>query len=529
MTFHSDPAAQTFRVDAVNLSTYLRVVARRFAQREAISSGTNSVTWAQLDASVDALASALRSRGIRPGDPVILQSRNSIAFVQTMYAVWRVGAVVVPVNFRSGPSEVAHMALTSGATLMVAQSEFRKHIAAATEWGALPLGHMVIEDDEPFDLSTSTVQEAEPIHDVRVDQNHPAWYFFTSGTSGKPKAAVLTHHTLGFIITNRLADLTPGTTQEDVSLVIAPLSHGAGTHLLSQVARGAKIVLAHSKPMDPAEIFQLIEEHHVTNFFAVPTILKRLSESEGHGEYNHSSLRFVLYGGAPMLTRDRDHARKVFGEKLVQYYGMAEVTGCMTVLAPHEHAAVPADETGVGPAGFARTGVELSIQDESGVERAPGEVGEICAAGLAVFAGYLNDTAANEKAFRNGWFRTGDVGYLDATGCLYVTGRSSDMYISGGHNIYPREIEECLSHHPRLEDVTVVGISDAQWGEIGVAVCVATEGPVPSEREMTDWVGDRLARFKAPRRYVFWQELPKNAYGKVAKTEVRRLFIKSET
>lgn len=330
---------------------------------------------------------------------------------------------------------------------------------------------------------------------------------------------------MGFVLTNHLCDLMPGTTEQDAHLVVAPLSHGAGIHHAAQVARAAKTVLPTSASMDTDELWSLVEREQVTNMFTVPTILKALAEAPEASQYDHSSLRYVIYAGAPMYMADRDHAREVLGEVLVQYYGLGEVTGNITVLPPHLHSRPSPEGVEFGTCGYPRTGMQISIRTEDGVEVSPGEQGEICVAGPAVFSGYLNNDAANAESFRDGWFRTGDLGMLDEEGFLYVTGRASDMYISGGSNIYPREIEEKILKHPGVGECAVLGLPDPKWGEIGVAVCVPASGASVDEAELRAFLEPLMARYKMPKSFVFWDEMPKSGYGKIVKRTIRESLL----
>jgi acyl-CoA synthetase (AMP-forming)/AMP-acid ligase II len=255
--------------------------------------------------------------------------------------------------------------------------------------------------------------------------------------------------------------------------------------------------------------------------FTVPTILKMLSEHPAAGTYDHSSLRYVIYAGAPMYREDQKHALAKLGKVLVQYFGLGEVTGNITVLPPDLHE--PDDGPGMklGTCGYERTGMQISIQDDAGRELAAGDTGEICVCGPAVFAGYYDNPDANAKAFRDGWFRTGDLGYLDNEGFLYITGRASDMYISGGSNVYPREIEEKVLTHPAVAEVAIVGVPDRMWGEVGVAVCVLRPRAQLNERELLAWLEPKVARYKLPKHVFFWNELPRSGYGKITKKLVR--------
>jgi acyl-CoA synthetase (AMP-forming)/AMP-acid ligase II len=315
----------------------------------------------------------------------------------------------------------------------------------------------------------------------------------------------------------------PGTTEHDVSLVVAPLSHGAGIHALPQVARGAATVLLSGERLDCEEAWQLVERHHVTNMFTVPTILTMLARHDAVDHYDHSSLRYVIYAGSPMYRADQKYALAKLGPVLVQYFGMGEVTGNITVLPAALHGL---DDTKmpVGSCGFPRTGMQVTILDTDGNHLPPDITGEICVRGPGVFAGYHNNPEATEAATRFGWFHTGDLGHMDAQGFVYITGRASDMYISGGSNVYPREIEEVLLTCPGILEACVVGLPHERWGESGVAVLVTDSDLTQNETSIFAHLDGRLAKYKWPTRVVFWPELPKSGYGKVTKREVKRLL-----
>ncbi|HEX7390093.1 MAG TPA: AMP-binding protein, partial [Acidiphilium sp.] len=237
--------------------------------------------------------------------------------------------------------------------------------------------------------------------------------------------------------------------------------------------------------------------------------------------HDHSSLRYVIYAGAPMYREDQKRALRTLGPVLVQYFGLGEVTGNITVLPPDLHSAEDEPGIRIGTCGYERTGMQISIQDDAGRELSHGETGEICVCGLAVFAGYFDNPEANAKAFRNGWFRTGDLGHVDEQGFLFITGRASDMYISGGSNVYPREIEEKLLTHPAIGEIAIVGVPDPTWGETGIAVVVLRSGMSVDEAGLLAWLDGRVARYKQPKRVFFWEELPKSGYGKITKKLIR--------
>ncbi|MFN3274104.1 MAG: acyl-CoA synthetase [Paracoccus sp. (in: a-proteobacteria)] len=508
----------------MNLCHFLTQTARRLPDAPALIHGARVSTWATMQARAGALAHALiHDYGLGKGDRLLVQSANCGQMVEAMFACWRVGAVWVPANSRLAPDDLAYLAQSSGAALMLCGAEYPGHAAACADHvgAVISIGVSDFGTDQEA-LIARHMGQMPP--EAPVDRDDPCWFFFTSGTTGRPKAAVLTHGQMAFVVTNHLCDLMPGMTEGDASLVVAPLSHGAGIHLLSQVARGVASVLPAGERFDPAEIWALVERHRITNAFTVPTILKLLVEHEAVDRVDHSSLRHVIYAGAPMYRADQIRALDRLGAVLVQYFGLGEVTGNITVLPPALHS--PDDAVmRIGTCGFARTGMQVEVQDDQGRALPAGETGEIAVIGPAVFAGYHDNAQANAKSFRDGWFLTGDLGHLDAQGFLYLTGRSSDMYISGGSNISPREVEEKLLAHPALAEVIVLGAPDPVWGETGLAVCVTREGQALEAEALLGWLEGRLARYKQPRHVVFWAALPKSAYGKITRKMVREELI----
>jgi fatty-acyl-CoA synthase len=508
-----------------NLSMLLAQTAALFPERAGLIQGERVWTWREIDARVDALVQGLRSLGVKAGDKILVQSRNNAALFESCWAAFRMGAVWVPTNFRLTPPEVAYLGSSSGAVVMLAEDCFAEHVDAVK--AASPRLRLVVTIGRPRrdelaydDLVRDNLGAPTAMAEVEFDT--PLWYFYTSGTTGRPKAAMLTHGQMAFVVTNHLADLIPGTDENDCSIAVAPLSHGAGIHALLNVARGAPTVLLPSDKLEPEVVWQLVERHRVSNLFTVPTIVKMLVEDPSVDRFDHSSLRYMIYAGAPMYRADQKRALQKLGKVLVQYFGLGEVTGCITVLSPAMHAIDDDDpNANVGSCGRPRTGMQVAILDDKLQPVAAGSVGEICCRGPAVFAGYFDNPEATEKAFRGGWFHTGDLGRLDARGLLYITGRESDMYISGGSNVYPREVEEVLLTHPDVVEVAVLGVPDPKWGEVGVAVVVARR-PELSAPELLAHLEGRCAKYRWPRHVFFWDALPKSGYGKVTKKDIRK-------
>ncbi|WP_244831977.1 acyl-CoA synthetase [Caballeronia sp. TF1N1] len=516
----------------MNLGDLLTQVARRFPKEPGFITSERTWTWEEINARVNAVCVALRQEGVKPGDRVLVHSRNNIALFESAWAAFKLGAIWVPTNYKIAPPEAAYLGQSSRASVMIYDSGFENYVDAVRE--VSPVLKTVVALGKPRDGELNYEELAgapsTDFNSAEVDRDAPLWFFYTSGTTGRPKAGTLTHGQMAFVITNHLADLMPGIDHRSRSLVVAPLSHGAGIHALVNTARGAASVIPSGDRLDAEEVWCLVEKHRVDNMFTVPTIVKVISEHESVDRYDHSSLKFLIYAGAPMYRADQKHALKKLGPVLVQYYGLGEVTGNITVLPTWMHREDDdAADARVGTCGYPRTGIDVAILDDEGNRLAPFQTGEICVRGPAVMVGYDDNPEANRKAFKHNWFHTGDLGHIDRDGFLYVTGRSSDMYISGGSNVYPREVEEVLLQHPGAQEVAVLGMPDEKWGEIGVAVIVRRGGLAVSDEELLAYLDGRLAKYKWPRRFVYWDALPKSAYGKITKKDVRaRLIAEAE-
>jgi long-chain acyl-CoA synthetase len=400
-------------------------------------------------------------------------------------------------NAKLHPKEFAYILENSGASACFVTPELETAIPRA-----LPA-------EELEKLYGNSVEPAD------ASPDDPAWLFYTSGTTGVPKGAVLTHGNLLFQTQAYFADidkLEPG----DAVLHPAPLSHGSGCYALPNTAAGCVHVIPESGHFDPEEIFELLEHWRNASFFAAPTMVVRLLASRA--ARSPRGLRTLIYGGAPMYVADSLRAIELFGPRLYQLYGQGEAPMTITGLSQDFHR----ERIHLESTGIARTGVEVKVLDARDRELPPGEVGEIATRSSCVMRGYWNNAEATAKALRGGWLHTGDVGSMDAAGFLTLRDRSKDMIISGGSNIYPREIEEVLLRHPAVAECSVVGRPHAEWGEEVVAFVVCREKISPEDLERLCL--DNIARFKRPREYRFVEALPKNNYGKVLKTELRRLL-----
>lgn len=512
-----------------NLANLLSQIAQRHPDRPGVIQSDETWTWKEIDSRVNALASALTARGVKKGDKILVQSRNRLELFESCWLAFRLGCIWVPMNFRLTPSETLFLAQSSEASVLMYESGYEDHADTIVGGSSHIRTVICIGNGRENEFSYQKLineNTGRSFFEEPVSYDDVLWYFYTSGTTGRPKAAMLTHGQMTFVVTNHLADLIPGTTELDCSIAVAPLSHGAGIHALLNVARGAATVILPGESLNPELFWASVETYRVTNLFTVPTIIKILVEHPSVDNYDHSSLRYVVYAGAPMYRSDQKFALQKLGKILVQYFGLGEVTGCITLLPAHMHSAEDADEnSNIGSCGFARTGMNVSIQDDDGLNVNAGDLGEICVKGPAVFNGYFGNKEATEKALRGGWFHTGDIGFIDQRGLLHITGRQSDMYISGGSNVYPREIEELLLSYPDVLEAAVIGLPDPKWGESGAAVIVCKNASAPlSQDALADYLAGKLAKYKWPRKYFFWDSLPKSGYGKVQKLEIKRIL-----
>lgn len=513
--------------NVMNLGEILNQIARRYPDAPGFIRSGREYAWKDISMRVDSVAAALRERGIGKGDKLLVHSRNNLPLFESAWVAFRLGAVWVPTNVRITPVEAAYLGSSSGAVAMLYDEGLEHYVDAVRD--AAPSVQTVIAIGQPRSGELSYEQLLDEgrasyatFRAADVTYHDPLWFFYTSGTTGHPKAGVLTHGQMAFVINNHIADLMPSLNQHSRSLVLAPLSHGAGIHALVNAARGAACVLPASDKLDCDEAWRLVQEYRVDNLFTVPTIVKMLTESDAVDRYDHSSLQHLIYAGAPMYRADQRHALNKLGKVLVQYYGLGEVTGNITVLPADCHDSEDSPNAKVGSCGYPRTGMQVAILDEAGNELDTGVDGEICVRGPAVFSGYYNNPKANESCFKFGWFHTGDLGHLDEQGYLFITGRASDMYISGGSNVYPREIEEALLSHPAVTEAAVLGMPDAKWGESGYAVIVTTAEV--TDEQLLAYLEPRIARYKWPKRFVRWDEMPKSGYGKIVKKQIRALL-----
>jgi long-chain acyl-CoA synthetase len=470
-----------------------------------------------LAARVAHLAGGLRAAGLASGERVALVAANHPAYVEALLACWWAGLVAVPVNCRLHPRELEHVLADSEAALAFTDAAWAGLIAVPGNDRP-----RVVELDSP---AYRALCAATPIGVTPVARHDPAWLFYTSGTTGRPKGVVLSHANLAAMSGCFLADVAP-IEAGDAILHAAPLSHGSGLYIVPHLARAAVHVVPESGGFDAGELLHLVQRWHDSLFFAAPTMVKRLVRDPAAARADLANLKCVVYGGGPMYVEDAKAAYAALGPRLAQIYGQGESPMTITVMdrAQVADAIGRGDDARLGSVGMAQTGMEVSIAMDGSAS-----VGEVLVRGPAVMQGYWRNPEASARALAGGWLHTGDVGTLDADGFLTLRDRSKDLIISGGSNIYPREVEEVLLRHPDVVEVAVVGRRHAEWGEEVVA-CVVARVRASDEHArralaaaLDAFCLGHIARYKRPREYRFVDELPKNAAGKVMKTQLRAL------
>ena len=490
------------------------------AERPAIARGTEAlVTWGELVRRAAVMAGRLRDvHGLQPGDRVGLVMTNCPEYVELLLAGWYAGLTLVPVNARLHPRELAYILDHAGARLCFATPDLIDAVGPI-ETGVQALERVI----EVGGQDDRALRRGDPVALTEVEPDALAWLFYTSGTTGRPKGAMLSHRNLLAMTLSYFADvdqIAPG----DAILHAAPMSHGSGLYILPHAAKAACQIVPASGGFDPAEVFELLDCHRGVTLFGAPTMVRRLARHPLARRSGHPGLKTIVYGGGPMYQADLEHAQAMFGDRLAQIYGQGESPMCITALDKRAHAddGHPRHRERLASVGTAQTVVEVRVADGADRPLPAGEPGEVLVRGQSVMRGYWQDPEASATTLRGGWLHTGDLGVMDADGFLTLRDRAKDLIISGGSNVYPREVEEALLEHPAVQEVAVVGQADPEWGEAVVAFVVTADGKPGAAAELDTHCLARIARFKRPKAYRFVAALPKNAYGKVLKTELRK-------
>ncbi len=505
-------------------------VAATLVNRARSAPAMPALTWAGATLSFGAfveqaarIAGGLRgTHGLSARDRVVVCMENRGEFLPALFGCWIGGLCAVPANAKLHPREIAHIARDSGAAAVLTSEALAQGVDEALRDDGRPPPALVVAGSAGW----ARLLASPPADCAEVAPTDLAWIFYTSGTTGRPKGAMLTHRNLMFMSLAYAADIervSPG----DVKLHAAPLSHASGLYALPHLFAGGHQVVLPGFETD--EVLAAFERWREVTMFAAPTMLTRLVGAAGSGA-RAPGLRTLYYGGGPMYVSDLRRALDLFGPRLWQLYGQGESPMTITGLSKDDHQGDggPAHLARLASCGIARTGVEVRVVGEDGRPLPAGEPGEVVTRSDCAMAGYWNNPDATASALRDGWLWTGDVGALDERGYLTLRDRSKDMIISGGTNIYPREIEEVLLRHPALLECSVVGRPHPDWGEEAVAFVVLRPGHDVSDHDLDGLCLEHIARFKRPKAYRRVDALPKNNYGKVLKTELRRTLREEE-
>ena len=516
----------------MNIGRLLSETALHHPDHDAVRWGGQRLSYRELDDRVNSLAAALTAKGLSVGDRIGFVMWNRPEVLEVLFAAFKLGLCVVPLNARFNTEEIVYHLGDPRAVAIVHGPEFRDDVEKALA-RTPSVEHVISLDHARPAASSASVHDYEDLISAHPDAADPTvdvepdavcWLFYTSGTTGRPKGAMLSHANLMFVTVGWVADLMP-LKPEDVTLHAAPLTHGAGFHALAAIAKGCTNVIPEKPAFDAATTLELMEREGVTNTWLVPTQVNRLVQSPDLADRDLSRLHSVVYGGAPFHVEDLKVAVERLGPVLVQVYGQGETPMTATYLRQGEHVlGEPGTEARLASAGHSRTGMEVRLVDEEDDVVPTGELGEIVVRGPAVMSGYWERPEESAKTLRGGWLHTGDVGKFDERGYLYVLDRLKDLIITGGANVYAREVEEVLIQHPDVAAVTVIGVLDRNWGERVVAVVVPAEGANPDGAALIDYCGAHLASYKKPKQVHFVASLPVSAYGKVLKRELRDQF-----
>ena len=511
----------------MSLAHLLARQARTAPDRPSVFLGTQAwATPAQWASRSAGLAQRLQAAGLVPGDRLLLFMHNHPRYLELLWAAWWAGLVVVPVNAKLHPAEVEWI---------IADAEARWAFVSA-DLAPAPLAglsHQVDVLSAEADALLAPVPDWTRCPPTERRGEDLAWLFYTSGTTGRPKGVMLTHRNLMTMGLTYAIDVDP-LSPSDHFVYAAPMSHGCGLYAVPHLMAGACHVVPASGGVDASELFSLGRHHGPLSTFAAPTIVKRLvdhAEQQGLGPDDAAAcFKTIVYGGAPMYLADIRRALHRMGPRFVQIYGQGETPMVATALARRHFSAAehPRHLERLASVGVAQTPVRVCVADAQGQALPPGEVGEVLVQGDSVMAGYWRQPEASAQALRGGWLWTGDIGMLDEDGFLTLKDRSKDLLISGGSNIYPREVEEVLLTAAGVAEVAVVGAPDPEWGEVVVAFVVCRPGSSTDAAALDAHCLAHIARFKRPKRYVFVDALPKNHYGKVLKTELRGRLLQPD-
>jgi long-chain acyl-CoA synthetase len=506
----------------MNLANLLARTAKIHPEAPAIFHGTRLVcNYRELAQRVACIAGALRNTlQLAPGDRVALFMTNNTEYLEVLYGIWYAGLTAVPINAKLHAREAEFILQDAGASALFLSADLAD-VLSTLQAPDLRATFIPGSDEYHELLQAAPVTQIEP----RAPDDL-AWLFYTSGTTGRPKGVMQSHANLLAMTMCYFTDVDPAD-RHDATVYAAPMSHGAGLYNFPYVLIGARHVIPESGGFDPAELVALASHHRNVTLFAAPTMVKRLVDYIAAKGADPSGFKTIVYGGGPMYAEDIRHALAVMGDRFVQIYGQGESPMTITALSRAQLAerGHPRYEQRLASVGIAHSMVEVCVADANGNTLPPDTIGEVLVKGAPVMQGYWNNPDATAQALHDGWLMTGDLGSMDADGFLTLRDRSKDVIISGGSNIYPREVEEVLLLDPAVHEVSVVGRPHPEWGEEVIAFVATLPGKTTTIAALDALCLNHIARFKRPKEYRFVDALPKNNYGKVLKTELRKKLM----
>ena len=507
-----------------DLPELVRWRARVTPELSAIWFEGRELTYRALHLQSNRVANALLQYGIQPGDRICVLDQNHDMFFETIFGIAKAGAVFVPVNWRLAPPEIEYVVNDAEAKLLFVGGAFSEAVESVQ--GGLSSVNRIISysEDRPgwdrFDTMRDAASDSDP--QIRIDPSRTTWQLYTSGTTGHPKGAELTTSNL-FSTYTFGPTLFGGMREGDSSLIAMPLYHigGSGYALVSLIA-GAR--LAVKREFHPVKALEIIQEEKVHYSFLVPAALLFMLQADPEGQFDLSSCKAVAYGASPIPEDLLRRSMERFGCEFFQVYGLTETSGAVSRLRFSDHHLSGPKTKLLRSCGQPLFGIDVRIADSEGRELPRSEIGEIAVRGPQIMKGYWHNPEATRQSIREGWFYTGDAGYMDEDGFIYIHDRVKDMIVSGGENVYPAEVESCLFEHPAVADVAVIGVPDDKWGEAVKAIVVLKPDVAATEEELIDFCREKIAGYKRPKSVDFVEVLPRNPTGKVLKRALREPY-----
>ncbi len=506
--------------------------ATKFPEKNAIIFQNQSITYKDLNERVNRLSNALIANGLEKGDRLGVLVHNSYQFVELYFAASKIGAIFCPFNNHLKARELIEVLKYSTPKALVFDIDFSEMVESLKTEANFVKRYIVLQDTnlsfaDNYEVLISKGSKIEP--SISVSEDDVMSIFFTSGTTGKPKGVMRTHkHILANII-HGLIEFKVGYNER--VLILFPMYHISFEDNIGRCFfLPNTMIIRREGGFDPEEVLGLISKERITFVHVVPTMINAFLRSQNIDKFDLSSLKTIFYAGAPMPVNMIRRALEVFNCQLFQGYGLTESGPQTTLLRPEDHV-IEGNEKQfkkLSSVGTAVVGVEVKVVDDKDNELPPGQVGEIIYSGEAIMKGYWQLPEETSRKLRNGWLHTGDLGMTDEDGYLYIVDRKDDLIISGGINIYPKEVEEILYEHPAIQEASVIGVPDEYWGETVKAIVVLKEGSIATEEEIIKFCAERLAGYKKPKSVEFWKELPKSPQGKILKRSIKDI-IKTRT